>query len=429
MALDEKKVLFIAYTFPPIPYGGAYRALRLCRGFASHKVECHILTLKIYNDIPNDYDLLREVPESVVIHRVPIVDPWRRYQPFKKKFAGKFWFKIINKFVSFGLRLITFPDHMLLWVPFAVFKAKKVIKEQAIETVLISSPPDSSQLIGWILKKWLKIRWVADFRDPIYGNGAQRKLIDPVNLLDKWHKKLLMKYDRLVACTADTLIANTETHAEQLQQNYSCTNVQVIRNSFDPTDFLNVTKDKYPVLTIAHVGSIYGKRNPDLLFSAIKQLAAEYGPESLRLQVVFLGLGGDNLRENIKRYGIEEYIKIKDQVPHHEAIESMCRAHLLLLIKATGKWSKGQIPGKFFEYIGSRNPVLCIGPKDSEVAGLIQEQELGYVVEDEFSEMLSVLGGIYAQYLESGIIPMLTDEQIKPFSSTIMVKKMCRVLG
>ncbi len=427
--MSNKKLLFIAYTFPPIPYGGTYRALRLCRGFADKGIQCHVLTIKEYDDIPNDYDLLKEVPESVVIHRTPIVDPWRRYQSFKKKFANKFWFKIVNKFVSFGLRLITFPDHMLLWVPFAVSKARKVIKEEEIETILISSPPDSSQLIGLILKKWLKIQWVADFRDPIYGNVAQVNLIDPINPLDKLHKKLLRKYDRVIACTADMLIANTEIHAYQLQQHYSCTNVQVIRNSYDPTDFSNVTEQKYPVLTIAHVGSIYGRRNPDLLFAAIKQLATDYAPESLRLQVVFLGLGGDSLWENIKRYGIEEYVKIKDQVSHHEAIKSMCHAHLLLLIKATGKWSKGQIPGKFFEYVGSLNPVLCIGPKDSEVAALIQEQKLGYVVEDDISEMLSVLGTIYAQYLEYGMISMLTEEQIKPFSSTVMVKKMCQVLG
>lgn len=417
-------LLFIAYTFPPIPYGGTYRALRLCRGFADRDIKCHVVTLKEYEDIPNDYNLLKRVPHSVIIHRAAIIDPWRRYQGIKKNFIGKIWFKVVNKFISFSLRFITFPDHMLLWVPFAVFSARKVIREQGIETVLVSSPPDSSQLVGWILKKWMKIQWIADFRDPIYGNVAQVDMINPTRLLDRFQKKMLIKYDRLISISADVLVANTETHAEQLRQNYGCTNVQVIRNSYDQTDFSNIREDKYPVLTIAHVGSIYGKRNPDLLFAAIKQLASEYAPEKLRLQIVFLGLGGDSLRENIKRYGIEEYVKVKGQVPHQEAIESMCRAHLLLLIKATGKWSKGQIPGKFFEYIGSRNPVLCIGPKDSEVASLIQEHELGYVVEDDLAQMVSIVRKIYQQYLQAGTSSMLTKEQIKSFSSAEMVEKM-----
>ena len=426
--MNNKKILFIAYTFPPIPYGGTYRALRLCRGFAEKGIECHVLTIKEYRDIPNDYLLLKKVPSSVVIHRTRIVDPWRRYQGIKKKFVKKIWFRIFNKFISFSLRFITFPDHMLFWAPFAVLKARKVIKDQDIGNVLISSPPDSSQLIGWILKKWLKVRWIADFRDPIYGNVAQVHLIDPVNLLDKIHKKLLIKYDKTIAKNADLLISNTVTHSRQLQQNYSVKDVQVIRNSYDSMDYSNCDRDKFPILTIAHVGSIYGKRNPDLLFAAVQKIATEYAPKPLRLQIVFLGLGGDVLRENIEKFEIQDYVKIEDQVPHHKAIEFMCRAHLLLLIKATGKWSKGQIPGKFFEYIGSRNPVLCIGPKESEVASLMLDHKLGYVVEDNLEEMTGLLRGIYMQYLQTGAIPMLKSEQIQPFSSAEMVEKMVRAV-
>ncbi len=107
----------------------------------------------------------------------------------------------------------------------------------------------------------------------------------------------------------------------------------------------------------------------------------------------------------------------------------MRRAHLLLLIKATGKWSKGQIPGKFFEYVGSRNPVLCIGPKESEVATLIQDQALGYVVEDDLAEMTAVMRAIYDQYLQTGTTPMLTEKQIQPFSSVEMVEKMVKLFG
>ena len=49
---------------------------------------------------------------------------------------------------------------------------------------------------------------------------------------------------------------------------------------------------------------------------------------------------------------------INKQVPHKIAIEIMMKSHLLLLVKATGKGSYGQIPAKFFEYIGVGTPVL-----------------------------------------------------------------------
>jgi len=418
-------LLLISYPFPPIPYGGTYRALRLCKKFVDqYDIDCHVLTLKIYKDIPNDFELLKKIPDAVSIYRVPIIDPWRKYQVIKTKFIHRTWFKAVNKIFSFCLRFITFPDHMLLWIPFAVLKARRVIRKHKIQTILVSSPPDSSQLIGLILKKWFKIRWIADFRDPIYGNVAQVNMITPSNLLDKLHKNLLAKYDRLIAMNADILISNTATHAKQLQQNYGCSNIKIIRNSYDPSDYTNITKDKFPILTIAHVGSIYGKRNPDVLFAAIKQLADEYAPDLLRIQIIFIGLGGNVVRENINRYNIEKYVKIIGQLPHQKALEYMCRSHLLLLIKATGKWSYGQIPGKFFEYIGSHNPVLCIGPQKSEVADLIRDNKLGYVVENDFSKMVSVLSKVYEQYLTTGTTPALTERQVAMFSSETMAKKM-----
>lgn len=425
----KKKLLFIGYTFPPIPYGGTYRALRLCRGFAGKNIECHVVTLKEYSDIPNDHELLAKVPDSVRIHRVPIIDPWRRYQSFKKKYAERSWFWFLNKIVSLLLRPITFPDHMLFWVPFAAVKARRVIKQHGIGTVLVSSPPDSSQLVGWILKRTCKVRWVADFRDPIFGNVAQVNMIDPKSVLDKFQKKLLYRFDRFIAGNADSLIANTETHAQWLTAEYGLENVQTVRNSFDPADFSNHNNEfGTDGLTVAHIGSIYGRRNADLLFAAVKQLADDYAPERLNVRLIFLGSGGDRLESSIEKYGVRNYVSLIDQVPHEKAIEIMCRAHLLLLIKATGKWSRGQIPGKFFEYLGARNPVLCIGPKESEVAEIISQNNLGYVVEDDLGELVRILREMYRDYSQTGSIAPLTEEQVAPFSSPFMIKKIFSIL-
>jgi len=424
-----KKILFIAYVFPPNPYGGTFRALRLCRGFSEQDIECHVVTIKEYPDIPNDHGLLAGIPESIRIYRTPILDPWRRYQPYKKRFAGKVWFRFANKIISLMLRPLTFPDHMLFWVPVAVFKSRQLIKQHDIDTVLVSSPPDSSQLIGWILRKTCKIQWIADFRDPIYGNVAQVNMANPSGLIDRLQRFTLEKYDRMIATAANVIIANTETHARELTIKYGCTDVHVIRNSFDPGDFSHISDAQADVLTIAHVGSVYGKRNPDLLFAAVSQLAKECKPEKLRLKLVFLGLGSDSLQESIIRYDVANYVEVRGQAPHDEALRTMCRSHLLLLIKATGNWSRGQIPGKFYEYVGSRKPILCIGPLDSEVADLIRDHKLGYVVEDSLEEMLVLLRTLYRTFSSEGALPPLHDKQLEPFSSGVMVEKMCSVIG
>jgi glycosyltransferase involved in cell wall biosynthesis len=424
-----KKILLVAYAFPPIPYGGSYRSLRLCRGLVARGVSCHVVTVRELDDVPNDYHLAAQIPSQVAVTRTSIIDPWRRYQAVKRRYLGKRWFKYVNKVISLLLRGITFPDHMLLWVPFAYLHSRRICKAHDIDTVLVSSPPDSAHLVGWMLQRSLKVRWVADFRDPIHGNVARVSMIEPKALLDKMEKWLLKRYDRFVALRADILLANTETHARQLKMEYGLEHVHVVRNSYDPADYEGLLNlPRFPLYTIAHVGSVYGRRNPEVLFKALSRIVEEASPERPALELIFLGLGGNTLAEQIEQFGLSDYVKVREQVPHDQALEVMCRSHLLLLIKATGKWSLGQIPGKFFEYIGSRNRILCIGPKGSEVASLIREHDLGEVVEDDMEEMLAILKRNYHQFAEDGGCQRLAVQQVSPFSSVKMVESVYRIL-
>ncbi|MEW8506763.1 MAG: hypothetical protein AB2598_08640 [Candidatus Thiodiazotropha sp.] len=423
-----KKILLIAYTFPPIPYGGSFRALRISQGLVEKGVECHVLTIKEYPDIPNDYGLLGKVPSDVRIHRTKIVDPWRRYQGIKNKYKDKTGFGIVNKIVSLWLRTITFPDHMLLWLPFAYIKAYKIIKQHNIENVIVTSPPHSSLFIGWLLKKTLKIKWIADLRDPIYGNVAQVHLINPKSKLDKLEAGLLKRFDNFVTETADVTIANTKHHSEVLKESHPTKEITFIRNSYDPDDYRDSAIEKQDDFIISHVGSIYGKRSPDILFSSLRRLIDGAAPKQLKIKVIFVGLTSTTLKDSIDEYGLESYVEIREMVPHREAINTMCNSNLLLLIKATGPWSTGQIPGKFFEYVGTGKRILCLGPEDSEVAALIGDNKLGYVVSEDTEKLDKIVLGEYEEFVGNNDNVAIDDTTKKQFSKTEMNEKIYRLI-
>jgi glycosyltransferase involved in cell wall biosynthesis len=395
---NKKKILIVAYAFPPIPYGGTYRCLRLCRGLEKYQINCHVLTINQYPDIPNDFGLLKKVPKNTTIYRTPIIDPWRRYQNIRKKFTNGTIFRYLNKIISFALRFITFPDHMLFWVPFGFLKALKIIRTEGIDAVLVSSPPNSSQLIGLLLKKTKKIKWIADFRDPIFGNVAEVNLINPADIISKVERFFLKKYETLIVRNSDYIVANTKTHRQELKQDYNLENIVTIRNCFDPADFQDTVTRSFDKFTIAHIGSIYGKRNVDVLFDATQKLITEFGKDKPDLQVIFVGQNDKSLIEKVKSYGLEQYVHIQPQIPHKDAISLMKSSNLLLLVKATGEWSLGQIPGKFFEYVGAKKRILCIAPIESEVASLIIESSMGYVVEKDSAKIKDILKKEYALF-------------------------------
>jgi len=123
------KVLIISYPFPPIPYSGTYRILRMCKGLVRFGVEVHVVTINIDPRIPNDYDLLSKVPTSVKIHRTRIIDPWLSYQSWPKNRKNSNSRNFANKLLSLLMRLVTIPDHQIFWIPFAVLNSLKVIRQ------------------------------------------------------------------------------------------------------------------------------------------------------------------------------------------------------------------------------------------------------------------------------------------------------------
>lgn len=426
--LEQNKALIIAYAFPPLPYSGTYRIFRLCKGLAALGVTVHVLTIRIDNNIPNDYDLLSEIPKVVAVHRSKLIDPWLKYKSWKKDNKERHGFKVINKIMSFLLRLITMPDHQIFWMPFAVFDAIRIINKNHIKTVIVSSPPNSSLIIGYFLKKIKHIKFIADLRDPIIGNIAQVHLIAPKDLLSKIEKSVLKGIEKLIINHSDIVITNTKTHRKELKSKFPADKFFTIRNSFDNEDYIGLDKNKYGRFTISHLGAIYGLRKADILFKAVKLLEHEMMPDALELQILFVGSNDNGLHQIITKFGVEKYVELRSPVPHRDAIEIMMKSHLLLLIKATGEGSLGQIPAKFFEYLGTKNRILCLGPEKSEVAGIIQELDAGITVEDDVHRVLDILKNSYQEYLQ-GEISTITHPDMDKYESHVMASRLMELFN
>ena len=86
---------------------------------------------------------------------------------------------------------------------------------------------------------------------------------------------------------------NTNTHKTELEKNYISKKFHVVRNSFDETNYNNKNLRHYDPFTISHVGSMYGLRNADVLFRAIKLLDKGLHENNLNLRVKFVGLNDD----------------------------------------------------------------------------------------------------------------------------------------
>lgn len=422
----NKSILVIAYVFPPIAYAGTHRTLRLCKYLSRLGYELHVMTIGVQKDLHNDFDLLKKVKDYATIHRTETIDIWRYYNTHKKRFLKRKTGRLIDRILSFFIEILSQPDHMNLWVPFAVRTGRNIVRRHRIDVIYTTSPPHSQLVTGYLLKRMTKLPWVADLRDPIvYNIGSEgwRGYERVVNRL----------LEKTTANNTDYIVTNTNAAKSDLNLKYRKSAVACIPNSFDEDDFVDLPDEKYQKFTISHLGTVYGFRNSVAFFEAIATLARSGYINPKEFEVRFYGINDNVLFATIDKYKLKKYIKIEPLVKHREALEIMNRSHMLLLLKGFGSSGIGQIPGKLFEYIGSGNPILYIGPEKCEAAEVINQIGNSYIVGKDPTKIKDVIISEYqknrsAKSCNSNAILRKNDETLKKFSSYGMAQKMSTLI-
>ncbi|MDD3860529.1 MAG: hypothetical protein PHW83_10050, partial [Bacteroidales bacterium] len=103
--------------------------------------------------------------------------------------------------------------------------------------------------------------------------------------------------------------------------------------------------------------------------------------------------------EMIKNAGLSENYLALGNISRPDAIKLTEKAQLLLLALNIADNAKGRIPGKLFENIRSKRPILCLGPTDSDVAGIISETNSGKTFEyDDYKGLRDFILDIFNNY-------------------------------
>jgi glycosyltransferase involved in cell wall biosynthesis len=301
---------------------------------------------------------------------------------------------LISKMIKSFAKYMIVPDEYSLWIIPSAYQARKIIKQNRIKAMLSMSPSAACHIAAWVACWMNQCCWIADFRDPWIGNPMQPRKF----FLSELVNRILQ---RIVIFSADVVTVNTHELARIFSEQYPSQKhkIKIIYNGYDPDDFTEIPEDNLPLsqLTLAHVGSLYGNRNPLLLLDAIIALRDQYPDLDQRLVIKFVGYqhGDQEWLESLHNMALDKIFQVKSAVPHHEAINVMLESHVLLLLPGADY----AVPGKIFEYMAARRPILSISKSDSEVANLIKRDRLGQVVSTaiELSNLLFQLINIVDQ--------------------------------
>ena len=109
-------------------------------------------------------------------------------------------------------------------------------------------------------------------------------------------------------------------------------------------------------------------------------------------QLNLIGSVSTEVMDAIRIYGLENYISNIGYIPHNEVLEYQKKTQLLLLIEENSKETEYIIPGKLFEYMASKRPIIAIGPEVSDIEKILNQTGSGtYFRYDEAAALRTLL--------------------------------------
>jgi hypothetical protein len=387
-----KKVLIITYYWPPAGGPGVQRWLKFVKYLRDFGVEPILYVPENPNYPIIDEAFLNEIPEGIKIYKNPIFEPYKLASIFSSKKTKRISSGIIQiknqslleKTMLWIRGNIFIPDARKYWIKPSIKFLEEVIQKEAIETIITTGPPHSVHLIGLGLKKKLKLNWLADFRDPWTTIGYHKKL-KLTKSSEKKHKDL----ESTVLNTADKIIVTSKTTRDEFKK-ISTKPIKVITNGFDTVDCENIKLDAN--FTIGHIGSLLTDRNPQNLWNVLSELVNENKAFKKALKLNFIGVVSEDVLETIKKSGLKPFINLLGYVSHKEALAYQRKSQVLLLAEIDSEETTGIIPGKLFEYMNSKRPILAIGPNNWEAGAIVNTTETGeffsYIEELELKKVI-----------------------------------------
>ncbi|HID95804.1 MAG TPA: glycosyltransferase [Candidatus Latescibacteria bacterium] len=415
-----KKVLVIAYYFPPMGMGGVQRVLKFVKYLPDFGWKPTVLTVKLASYFAFDHSLMEDIPAEAEVFRTESLDPLRILGVLGLKGKALDPPESLRSSLSLLSRTIFVPDNKIGWLPFALARAREILSGDDFDLVFATAPPFTCHLVGLLVSQLWQRPLVVDFRDA-WVQFQFARYPTPVHL---WLNQVM---EERAVRTADRVIATNEYMCRNLRGRYRGVDpakFTVITHGFDPDDFkessklpsgLGLTRQaerpSVPAeFVITYTGSFWENLTPKYLLRALRSLLDEKRELVGRIKAVFVGLFRDDNRKLVKDLRLEDVVEVTGYVSHSQSIGYLLRSDLLWMMTGRGKGAEAVTQGKIFEYIGSGRPILACVPEGAAAEIVRSLGNSTVVAPDDVEGIKKALLRYYEAYEQGKIVR--TDPRI-----------------
>jgi glycosyltransferase involved in cell wall biosynthesis len=352
------RIAIVSYYAPPDPAVAAHRVLRISRTLIKAGHEVHWVTLDETLLLKRDETLASLIPRSIVRHELG--GPTLAARPAARSLPEKVLRTLAHKIPTW----FTVPDKHVEWAFRLWRRLPKLAVEWDFDAVLLTCGPHGQLLaIPRLRRMSPKTKVFVDYRDLLSGNPWTENT-------DARVRRRLLQRERQLLQSADALFVNsTEAlasfHASLGEMQLP---VQVMRNAADyelakEIEVGRTKSDAPETIRIGFFGTIFPRRRLIPVLQALGRL-----PEETLCNVtldVYCDAQGskDLLDEDLAAVppSVAERVHRHEYVPYAEALSNMRAMSALLLINGNEPADNVFVPGKLYDYVMARRPILFIG--------------------------------------------------------------------
>ncbi len=387
-----KRVLIITYYWPPSGGSGVQRWVKFAKYLPKEGWQPVIYTPENPELTTIDKTLAAEIPLEAEIVKTHIFEPYGIYRKLMGKGSStdlkaltsagsdgnevnpvnggkKSWKQKLSLYIRGNFFI---PDPRIMWVRPSVKFLKSYLKKHPVDAIVSTGPPQSMHLIGLELSKATGLPWLADFRDP-WTKIFYFKHLELTPRSEAKHQAL----EKKVVDGATRVIAVSPMVKNDFEA-ITSTPVELITNGFDEEDFNDPFEaDEY--FNITHTGLFASDGDPEILWKVLAAKCQEDKEFRKLLRIRLVGKTDQEIVNSIETAGLGPNLVNLGYQSHEVAVREQRNASVLILPLRKEPEYEAVLPGKLFEYLASRRPILGIGQTDGAMARVVRNTGSGIV--------------------------------------------------